>query len=349
MKDCRFFEQRLLSCFPYQNRNGIESTLQSVNASQVMLDVFQSAVNYSLRQTNLSAEEIAIIAFGSYGRLDGHTAVSDFDFAIIYSGKEDSQRIENLRGLVKKIVLSNQCLLFDHRDKIESDDFDFSRSPAYPILSTSELTSDALSIRALQILTEGRIVQDGGIGAKCRIELLSSWGFSQDATRLDLSKLKTELNKFKESYCEGVMCRRVDDRWKLTNRKVLKVLALREFSYIATLFAVVEITLAVAAGDCEELDAIRVLSSPSILKIASFLSSRGALAHHLERIGLPVKTEICRVLRSHIDIAQSEKKANFNDLNSEPREGEILSLLKPVQIKLGYNQPLGMRHRAQSI
>ena len=26
-----------------------------------------------------------------------------------------------------------------------------------------------------------------------------------------------------------------------------------------------------------------------------------------------------------------------------------LDKLKPVQIKLGYNQPLGMRHRAQSI
>ena len=70
---------------------------------------------------------------------------------------------------------------------------------------------------------------------------------------------------------------------KLTNRKILKLFALREFSHLANLFALTEIAIARCAGSCTEADAKRILSSPSVLKIADFGDAVGSFANLLNR------------------------------------------------------------------
>lgn len=313
-----------------------------------MLNTFQSAIDSSLRTLSIPSDP-TVIAFGSYGRLDGNTAVSDFDFIFIYQGSRDDATVASLRNVVRNIVSSNQCLQFDHRDKIENGGFDFSASPAYPVISEEELLSEAATGRAVQVLTEGRIVHGDGLGTRSRHDRLKAWGFSPDATLLNLTKLRQALNGFKDSYCNGVMCRRTADGWKLTNRKALKVFALREFSYLATMFAIAETAISVATGNCGEDTAVQLISSPSALKIASFSSPRGALAYLLEDIGVPFRNDIVQKLRAHIDAVPTEDRVAPGAIEVDPGEGQLFGFLReltiPVIIK--YDALLSLLHNPE--
>ena len=348
MRHCQHFESRLISSVPYHTRYGVETTLQSITASRVMLGNLQAEVKHSFTKVK-NADEIIVVAFGSYGRLDGHVAVSDFDLVFIYDGDPSEREIARLRKVIRSIVTWNQCLQFDHREAIEKQRFDFDSSPAYPVVSANELRTESQKIRALQLLTEGRIIHGDCKGTVLRHALLRQWGFSQDPTQLNLGRFRAALNEFRDSYCNGVMCKRKTDRWKLTNRKALKVFALREFSYMATMFALAETALAVAVGSCPEDQAVQLLSSPSVLKIASFSSPRGALANILEHVSPQLRNRAITVLKQHIDELRGTKGFTGEVAEVDPAEGAIFAFLRALTLPVGikYDALLSLLHSAE--
>src|SRR4051812_34621592 len=128
MRDCSYFENRLLAGIPYSERYGIESILRSFQSSQVMLNMLQRAVE-SIR-TPASIASYSLVAFGSFGRLDGDPRLSDFDPILLYVGRDTQARTKALRRHLSKIVKNNQGLPFDHRNEIEKGEFLFDSSPA---------------------------------------------------------------------------------------------------------------------------------------------------------------------------------------------------------------------------
>src|SRR5512145_3218145 len=151
MRDCSVFEGQLLGGIPYRSRYSVENALRSFQASNVMLHVYSEAV-LSAKPPQLDGRPPTVIAFGSFGRMDGAPSVSDYDVLFLYQGPVSTTHSEALRAFARRIVQSNRALPFDHRDEIEGGTFDFAKSPAYPILSTTELLAEPQGVRSLQVL-----------------------------------------------------------------------------------------------------------------------------------------------------------------------------------------------------
>jgi hypothetical protein len=248
MKYCDEFERRLLAGIPYRFRQDVESILQSFHDSRVMLGVYRRAVESSSLSTHSMRSNLSVVAFGSFGRLDGSAALSDFDVVYLYRSSKDVKHVQEIRGLITEIIRHNRALLFDHRSEIEQNTFDFDKSPAYPVIATEELFGNDPFNRTLQVLTEGRVIYGDDQIAGLRKDLLEKqYGYTENVYSLDFSKLRQDLSNLTTVFCTTTIKQLQGEKIKANNRKILKVFALREFFYLATLFAMTEIALAVGA------------------------------------------------------------------------------------------------------
>ncbi len=238
----------------------------------------------------------SVVAFGSFGRLDGSSLLSDFDILFLYGGAPQPERIAECRALIQSIVKSNRSMLFDHRRAIEDGLFDFDKSPAYPILSTQELLDDHNELRGIQVITEGRAIRGTAEVQAVRHEILARKGFSENVHQLDLAPLRIALNRSKSSYCNGIIGRLAGDRGSLCNRKILKLFALREFSFIANLFALADVAIATAANIYSPMEAARILSAPSVNKIASFANPTGSFGNIVSSLALDVRKTLTELV-----------------------------------------------------
>jgi hypothetical protein len=241
-----------------------------------------------------------VVAFGSFGRLDGATEVSDYDTIYLYEGPRDSEQEVALRELIRNIVRSNQALLFDHRAAIEDGTFDFDSSPAYPVFAADDIVKPDAEGRAVQLLMEGRCLRSPTLHSAIAATLVRNFGYTDSIHGLNLSSFREALSRLKKAYCHGVVGRPSDSHLHLTNRKILKLFALREFSYLANLFALTEVAIWVSVRMSSPTVAVRATSAPSILKIACFGEARGALAALLEARPPAVKQAATEVAETYI-------------------------------------------------
>jgi hypothetical protein len=297
MKDCERFKRSLQNALPYTVRHSIEHTISAFDASHTVLRLMATAVEAAISSA-ASGTDLHVVAIGSFGRLDGQADISDMDAIYLYDGPSQKRKSIKTQEMICGLVSKNQCFRFDHRRELEAHKFDFEASFAYPVIGTSELTNKTSNNRAIQLITEGRVLRHRDTVDSLRMKLLKGFGYEEVITDLDFTALRAALAQFKDSYCDAVIALKGKHKWDLTNRKILKLFALREFSYLATLFAVAEISLRVAMGIDDKHPPIATLSAPSIIKIASWSSPFGVFAEVLQRQGAAALNEITGVLKA---------------------------------------------------
>jgi hypothetical protein len=314
-------ERQLLAVIPYRFRYEVEAILRAFQQSHVMLDIYAQALAVA-KLPLIKGKPVCpmAIAFGSFGRLDGATNISDYDVMFLYPGGADRARVSALRSLFRELITSNQALLFDHREAIEKDKFDFDQSHAYPILAVDEIKKQENQIRALQILVEGRCLLSAERFAPMTEDLLAVFGFSNEIHSLNLSPLRAALNQQKSNYCNGVIGGLKARRNALTNRKILKLFALREFSHLANMFALTEIAVAVSSKSCTPSSSVRMLSAPSVLKIASFGSATGPLANLLGGIAPTAKQAATAIVEEYVKKLPRAVVQSFGGFSTEVDE-----------------------------
>jgi hypothetical protein len=294
VRDCGPFAQSLLAAIPNRMRDHIEATHRSFLESHVMLQQYSRA----LAAEDLGYPTPIVVAFGSFGRLDGSSLLSDFDILFLYQGPSNAMLVTRCRELVTNIVKSNRSMLFDHRAAIEDGSFDFDKSPAYPVLSIDEVLETTNETRALQILTEGRVLCGIPEVQSLRATLLSRGGYTENVHEFDLSPMRAALARMKASYCQGVIGRLATEKRPLSNRKVLKLFALREFSYLACLFSLADIAIAVSAGICSAEQAGRTFSAPSVNKLASFANPTGSFGNIIAALPPNVRESLTELVKN---------------------------------------------------
>lgn len=297
-----------------------------------MLGVLRSAFQANSMPDLRGSPGPIVVAFGSFGRLDGSVDVSDYDSIFVYPGARDDGCIDVVRGIITQVVSSNKALPFDHRAEIESRTFDFSASPAYPIISQDELLTLTHPIRSLQVLTEGRLVCPDGVLEETRSGLLSRLGYSDDRHTLNFTSLRSALNDVRREYCTSIIGRLCSDHRPLSNRKVLKLFALREFFYLATLFSTAEVSIAASTGTSTSGNAVNLLSSPSILKVTSFADSTGALSHLLHRIRPEARIELSRRVAQRVEAMSQAERIATTDTNVDTEESELDRNIRAVSL-----------------
>ncbi|WP_022664487.1 hypothetical protein [Desulfospira joergensenii] len=331
MRDCNNFEQCFLSSIPYRFRMLTENALKASQESEVMLNLFGNALISAKVSTSLDLPNILIVAIGSYGRLDGASKFSDYDILYLYEGNKDNDVVNIIRKFIKEIVIGNKALLFDHREEIENDTFDFDISPAYPVLSTNELFNEDYEIRALQLLTEGRALCQHEVVDQLKKDLITKYGYTQNINELDFRNLTNSLENLKNAFCTEIIGRLANSGRKLNNKKILKLFALREFFYIATLFSISEIAIGVSANNFTISQSIRKMSSPSTLKISSFGDPNNPI-HALIRNQIPeVFDEIIKILEPKIDQIPLPGRMVFKSSHDDPKE---ISYLRAISLSV---------------
>ncbi|MFT3880277.1 MAG: hypothetical protein QM703_11525 [Gemmatales bacterium] len=344
------YHDRLRTSIPYRYRYEVESILRAFHHSHVMLEVYTQGLKSILNTEEFAAFNPVVIAFGSFGRLDGATNISDYDIMFIYQGKKDGKNIELSKKLIRRIISSNVALNFDHREAICNGSFAFDASKAYPIISEDELTG-AIShdkdteVRALQILTEGRCLNNEESYIVIANKLLSYFGFSNNIHKHNLVELKNALTRLKTEYLNGVIVRISQHGGKMTNRKLLKLFSLREFTHLANLFSLAEISLSVANRQGTVSDAIKVLGAPSILKIASFADGNRPLGVLLSGLAPEVKRDAGQIAESYIralprEVAELYFRPGIADEDSLSTNIRVLA----INVLRRFNDLLGLLH-----
>lgn len=272
-----------------------------------MLQVFARAVE-ALPPPRLAGNSPPfIVAFGSFGRLDGDPAISDYDVLYLYPGRKNISNVRALQGYIRELVSTNKALPFDHRAEIESNKFKFDASPAYPILSTDELRKTIAAVRQLQMLTEGRAINEPAKVLETRKTLLESLGYTDNLLALNLSPLRDSLDSFKGSYCTQFLGSLHASAHPRRNRKILKLFTLREFSYLSSVFSVADIAIATSSRAAPLEGLVQMLSAPSVLKIASFADESGSLATLFHTLPPPLKQELREIIRDHVKAISPDK------------------------------------------
>jgi len=309
MEDCVRYDRKLLDCIPYENRKSVENVLKSIQESHVMLKVVSNAFTY-----NNDFHFLNLSVIGSFGRMDGCVNISDYDILYLYEGDKDETKVVNIQKLITKTISENKALLFDHRNEIESEIFDFNSSPAYPILSFSEirefLSSDKTRNRAIQIITEGRCISNSEKLMNLKIDILNKFGFSDTSTSLDFSLLINYLNELKNSYFSNIIDSLSKSSKKGKNIKILKLFSLREFFYLSTLFALAEIAIGVSNRRIKHDEALRILSAPSILKVTSYANPIGNFILLLRELPHSNQKEVTEIFML------DDKQYKYNYLNN---------------------------------
>lgn len=344
MEDCHSFDLALLSALPYAHRDAAENVLRSFQQSQVMLRLYAKALS-SVTAPDLTGRHFMVAAFGSFGRLDGADELSDYDSLFIYSGDSDRIVVESLRAFIRRLVVSNKGLPFDHRVEIEAGRFDFDHSPAYPILSEADLLTAQPRTRAVQLTIEARLVHGGERLRRLREEVLAQLGFSTDIHELDFLQLRTELNGLKDRFLDP-FTRSLATSHAPRNRKILKLFALREFSYLTTLLATVEVCIAVEQRRATPSDAATLISAPSLLKLLCFSDPNRSLAHLLNRLAPDVVGEVARALSKHVD----GQGATLSKLTpNSPSAYACLTILREIALTVvgHYDALLNRLHNAR--
>lgn len=334
MKDCRYFEDELLAGIPYRFRAYVEETLRSFQESKVMVQLFSNAVQ-AISSTHKQSEiPDIVLAIGSFGRLDGCASLSDYDIIYIYDGLRDDNRVSKIRAMIRKLVIENKALLFDHREEIETYTFDFDKSPAYPVLAVNELFESNNEIRALQILTEGRtIIGDERIN-HFKSKILDGFGYTNNIHSFDLTPLREALIRMKRAFCHKFIGRLKTENRKISNRKILKLFVLREFFYISSLFALTDIYISCAISQSSKADALRKLSAPSMLKICTLSDPNGNLGKLLSRNRPELRDEILRMLKKRIESIPPSIRCAIMDQISDPGEAELFPLLRALTLSV---------------
>jgi len=279
MHRLRELHTRFEHSIPYAEHGSIRNVLAAYGESSTMLGMCVRAVE-RIVLPGVDKGTICIVAFGSVGRLDGVLQVSDYDTMFIYPGGKDQDTVDSLREAITALVTTNSAMPFDHREEIEARTFAFDDSPAYPVVSQTELLSAIQLPRTLQTLTEARVIAGrDAVDSMSKRLLAERYGFANDRHSIDLRLLRDDLARLKTAYCREVCGRLTQRPRSLGNRKILKLFALREFHYLATLFALAELAIIVQARADEQVLglALTLLSSPSFLKVASFADPAGTL------------------------------------------------------------------------
>jgi hypothetical protein len=347
MQELQQLERRLLAGIPYRYRYEVEAILRAFQQSVVMLEVYSQAVRVATpAKVGETVPNPIVVAFGSFGRLDGAANISDYDVLFLYDGDRNPDRVNAFRSQLRDIVSSNQALMFDHRAAIQQGSFDFDASPAYPILSVEELFRPESEVRALQLLMEGRCLSSNAEYAKVAERLVATLGFAEVVHRLNLAPLRAALSRLKTAYCTGVVGRLRERRTALTNRKILKLFALREFSHLAALFALAETAIAVSAECCNAGGAVRTMSAPSVLKIASFGDSLAALSTLLSRRSPQVKRSSTTIVDAYIDKLRPELDGVFADPSGDDTEEQFTARLRLLTLNVlrHFNSLLQLLH-----
>jgi hypothetical protein len=300
-----------------------------------MLRIYRQAIATTQLPDVGGGKDPIVVAFGSFGRLDGAPDISDYDVLFMYPGSPDRTIVESLRASIRDIVSGNRALPFDHREEIESGVFDFDHSPAYPVLSTEELRSAEHEIRALQLITEGRAITNGNQVRSLRSDLLRYFGLADNIYELNLAPFRKALDRMKVSYCTGIFGRLKAEHRPLSNRKILKLFALREFCHLTTLLAAAEVAIAVSGANLDA-DAPRIaqiLSSPSILKVASFGDPSASLGNLITGVSPEVYRELLAIARSHRERLQSSSGTRYDEtVDGNDGEADLFEQLKGLTL-----------------
>jgi hypothetical protein len=327
---------------PGDEQGSTQNALMAYHDSRLMLEMYSRALDAINLRDDSREPTPSVVAFGSFGRLDGSVQMSDYDMMFLYPGAMDAKTTTAIEAAIAELISYNKSFPCDHRAEIEAGTFDFGESLAYPILSEAELWANEAESRALQIITEARVVRGHAwMGEQVSGLLSDCYGYAGGQYSLDLAPLRDGLARLKTSYCTEVYPRLIEERRPLTNRKILKLFALREFHYLATLLAVAESAIAVGAhadGDAVG-RARRLLGAPSFLKVASFADPAGTLGCAVPSGGsLGEQCAKC--------LAQHTEKLSRPDLgialpSSSPIDSIralVLSVLRP------YDRLLGLLH-----
>src|SRR5262249_21897888 len=140
-----------------------------------------------------------------------------------------------------------------------------------------EVIGAAHEVQALQLLTESRIIRGNVALTNLRHQIASKYGYVNNEHAIDLTRLREGLFNLKAAYAKGFIGRLARSKQSLLNRKILKLFCLREFFYLATLFSVAEVAIAVVTKGADFDEIIRILSAPCLIKVASFASPSGFL------------------------------------------------------------------------
>ncbi len=230
--------------------------------------------------------------------------------------------------MVCHLVTCNKCLRFDRREELEAGTFDFSKSPAYPVLGVSELNGVASRTRVVQILTEGRAIRNEDRAQTIQERLLVNLGYASDTPHLDFGPFRAALASFRDAYCSGTIGKGRAKKWPLSNRKIVKLFALREFSYLANLFSLAEIAMRVSPKQLITGDAIPLISSPSILKIASFASPLGVFGMFAQALGQgPIEQMEKLLAEDYKDLPEGDR-GFIDPILASNREGNLITYLR---------------------
>ena len=317
MHDYLLYEQALLASVPHRFRHDVYNAVKAFERSEVMLHIYGSAVKalpWPVRHGDIT---FALAAFGSLGRLDGSPLTSDYDVLHLYSGAKNDDVVKLIRQAIRDLISQNKALPFEHRDRIEANNFPFGTSPAYQILSFEELLTDNNEIQALQLLTEGRIILGKESLSPLRWNIARRYGFTDNEHALDLTQLRDALDRLKIAYGKGVIGRLAKENKSLLNRKILKLFALREFSYLATLFSVAETAIATSVSAPNPSQIIRILSAPCMIKLASFANPAAALSKIVNCQSPDAATEANHIVLRYVKnlALRSEMEHANNDIS----------------------------------
>ena len=337
MKDFSYYERQLLACLPHRFRDSVNGSIQSFEQSRSLLQIYKRAVESW--PTNIEKRQVALAAFGSLGRLDGSTLTSDYDVLHLYAGVADDECFKVIREAIKKLLQNNEALPFESRDRIANETLDFHRCPAYQILSVEELLGDTKQIQALQLLTESRTVLGEDMVFDIRERVLRKHGYSDNEFEVNYSPLREGLLQLNTSYRKEVMGRLAKENRTLLNRKVLKLFTLREFFYLATLFALVEAALAGCKRRGSVSETLRILSAPCILKLAASGNPTGPLSQLIYGHSVEVAAEVTRITSRHIknlllepDSAIDEESGETSGVATSAKENDFSSNFRTLAL-----------------
>jgi hypothetical protein len=332
MNDCKSFENALLSSIPYHFRSVVENSIKSFRESQILLKIISKALNIACHSIDGFDNTICAISIGSFGRLDGLHDISDFDILYIYDGGHDDNKIDLCHKLIKKVITDNKALSFDHRIEIENDTFDFSTSLAYPVLSRDELYLQENSTRVVQLLLEGRSILNDDLVLNLKEQFIQFSGYTTVRYALNLSQLRGLLESFRASCCGSMIGSSAHTIPIRPNNKILKLFVLREFFHIASLFSLVDLAVGITNNTCTIRDALKILSSPCILKISSFCDMVSPLGKMLRSLQASSKGELIDIIKKLATTIPDDELHGIKDIFLKGTEDPLISKLRTYSL-----------------
>lgn len=205
----------------------IKNVFAAFNDSKGLLISIRKAIKNTLKsyKNDILNIEMTISVFGSVGRLSASSLTSDIELLTIYnSDVRNANKI--CEDLIEETIRRNQNLDFSHKEKIINGE-SISNLLAYPVLSMDELLNN--KNRKIQFLTESKCLHERKFDEKVYSEVLKNYkmlnlhpgGFPPSSFSDDLRDF------FSQFYKDAI------NSPKITNTKITKLFALRNFSSIS--------------------------------------------------------------------------------------------------------------------